>query len=207
MIMRSSTSKDFRAFSLIELLVVMALLGILMVLTLPAVTSIQKSNSLTKAGSDIASVLKLARTYAMANNISVWVGFFNSPEGVNIGVISSRVAGGGPAASQIARVVLHPNVRIVELPSDERRPDADARLSVIGKSEGLPEFALGSNIFEYVLQFTSRGEAKARQNSLSKRIEIALQHSVDGEVPASMKENYCAVQIGALSGNIGVYRP
>jgi prepilin-type N-terminal cleavage/methylation domain-containing protein len=65
-----------RGFSLIELLVVMALIGLLVALTIPAMNSIKGAGNVTKAAYDIAGALEQARAYAMANNTYTWVGFF-----------------------------------------------------------------------------------------------------------------------------------
>jgi prepilin-type N-terminal cleavage/methylation domain-containing protein len=63
-----------RAFSLIELLSVMAIIGMLTAAVLPALNSIKDGGSVTHAAFEIGSVLEQARAYAMANNTYVFVG-------------------------------------------------------------------------------------------------------------------------------------
>jgi prepilin-type N-terminal cleavage/methylation domain-containing protein len=65
-----------RAFTLLELLVVIGIIAILMVLIAPAFTSIKTGNNVTSAAYTIKGVLDQARTYAMANNTYVWTGFY-----------------------------------------------------------------------------------------------------------------------------------
>ena len=62
------------AFSLIELLVVTAIIALMIGLMGPALTGIKDSTDLGKAAYDIAGTLDQARSYAMANNTFVFVG-------------------------------------------------------------------------------------------------------------------------------------
>src|SRR5205823_9978474 len=57
-----------RAFTLLEMLVVMGIIAILMVLLAPAFTSIKSAGDVTGAAYAIKGVLDMARTYAKANN-------------------------------------------------------------------------------------------------------------------------------------------
>jgi len=64
------------AFTMVELLVVMAIFVIMAALVTLAMTGKKQSDSLTRATYDIVGALQIARTYATANNTYVWVGFF-----------------------------------------------------------------------------------------------------------------------------------
>jgi type II secretory pathway pseudopilin PulG len=83
------------------LLVVMGIIAILMVLIVPAFTSMKSGGDVTSAAYTIKGVLDQARTYAMANNTYVWVGFFEedgsvpSPASAGTGrLVMSIVASG-----------------------------------------------------------------------------------------------------------------
>src|SRR5947199_7756596 len=65
-----------RAFTLLEMLVVMGIIAILMVLVAPAFTTIKSGTDATSAAYTIKGILDQARTYAMANNTYTWVGFY-----------------------------------------------------------------------------------------------------------------------------------
>src|SRR5437762_1624120 len=65
-----------RAFTLLEMLVVMGIIAILMVLLAPAFTSIKSAGDVTGAAYTIKGVLDMARTYTKANNTYTWVGFY-----------------------------------------------------------------------------------------------------------------------------------
>lgn len=62
------------AFTLLELLVVMAIMVAIMALVVPAFSSLKSGNDVTKAAYDIAGALNHARAYAMANATYVFVG-------------------------------------------------------------------------------------------------------------------------------------
>src|SRR5215469_13933453 len=65
-----------RAFTLLELVIVVGIIGLLMVLVAPAFTTIKGGTDVTSAAYTIKGVLDTARTYAKANNTYTWVGFF-----------------------------------------------------------------------------------------------------------------------------------
>jgi len=69
-------SSDIRSFTLIELVVVIAVIILLTVLLIPAFTSLKSAGDTTNAAYTIKGVLEQARTYAMANNTYTWVGFY-----------------------------------------------------------------------------------------------------------------------------------
>lgn len=61
-------------FTLVEMLMVVAIIGIVLTFLTPAFTSIKTANDLTSATNGLAGALERARTYAMANNLYVYVG-------------------------------------------------------------------------------------------------------------------------------------
>jgi prepilin-type N-terminal cleavage/methylation domain-containing protein len=70
-----ATVQRFNAFTLLELLIVLGIVGLLLVLMAPAFTTIKGGTDVTSAAYTIKGVLDTARTYAKANNTYTWVGF------------------------------------------------------------------------------------------------------------------------------------
>jgi prepilin-type N-terminal cleavage/methylation domain-containing protein len=64
-----------RAFTLVEMLAVMAVILILLVLAGPVVTALKNAGDVNKAVYDIAGILEQSRAYAMGSNTYVYVGF------------------------------------------------------------------------------------------------------------------------------------
>ncbi len=65
-----------RAFTLVELLCVVAVMGMLVFLAVPALNSLKGAGNVTSSAYEIAAALQRARSYAMTHNTYVWVGFY-----------------------------------------------------------------------------------------------------------------------------------
>jgi prepilin-type N-terminal cleavage/methylation domain-containing protein len=72
---RTTTPRAASGFTLVELLVVIAIIIAMMSLALPAFNAIKGGQDLDTTASEIKGLLDQARTYAMANNTYVYVGF------------------------------------------------------------------------------------------------------------------------------------
>lgn len=72
------------AFTLIEMLLVIATILVVMGLAAPAFNALKGAGDVTKAAYDVAGVIEAARSYAMANNTYTWVGFYEEDAGTLI---------------------------------------------------------------------------------------------------------------------------
>jgi len=81
------------AFTLVELVVVIAIISVLTALLVPAFTNLKGANDLTNAAYTIKGVLEQARTYARVNNTYAWVGFYE--ENGSIASTNPPTAGSG----------------------------------------------------------------------------------------------------------------
>jgi len=73
---RGTSNRNCRAFSLVELLTVLALMSLLTAFVLPAFTTVKDSDNVANAAYTISGQLLRARTYAISHNTYVWVGFY-----------------------------------------------------------------------------------------------------------------------------------
>ena len=73
---RSAERSGVGAFTLFELLIVIAIIAVLLVLIAPAFTSLKSAGDFTSAAYTIKGALDAARTYAKANNTYTWLGFY-----------------------------------------------------------------------------------------------------------------------------------
>ncbi len=69
-------ARGSRGFTLVEMLVVMAIMALLASILLLAVAGFKGSQDISKSSSDIQGVLEQARSLAMADDTYVWIGFF-----------------------------------------------------------------------------------------------------------------------------------
>ncbi len=97
---RRLPSRQRSAFTLIELMVVIGIMTILMVLLVPALTSMKSAGDVTAAANSVAALIEQARAYAMANNTFVWMGFKEvdasrdssaSPQNVGVGRVAVAI--------------------------------------------------------------------------------------------------------------------
>jgi prepilin-type N-terminal cleavage/methylation domain-containing protein len=208
-----------KAFSLVELLVVVALLGVLSLLATMAFNSITRGQGVTKAGYDIAEVMNVARSHAMANNTYTWVGFLpQSNEGLRMTVVASKNGNGTPTntdlsstnseLTQIWKTALLQNIALITAPnSPSNRPAVSANAQLAANTTAILPFSTGTgagklNYNRYVVQFNSRGEARIASGALKNRMEVGV-----GPFNATNIDNYAAIQISALTGSVTVYRP
>jgi prepilin-type N-terminal cleavage/methylation domain-containing protein len=192
-----------QAFSLVELLVVMAIASVLLGLAVAAFSNFGRAGNLSKTAGDLSSLLELARTHAMANNTTVEVGLVNTTDGVMAAVIANR-QGTNTNFTQLGQIRTFPNTRIEEIPEGSR-PESDFVPGTSGG--GLGAFSLRGRNYDMVIQFNSRGEARAEAGRLSRVIEIGIYSSVNGVVPENLRDNFAAIQISGLSGSVQVFRP
>ena len=126
-------------FTLVELLVVLAIMAILLSLVLVSISGTKGSRDLANATYSIQGALEQARTYAMAENTYTWVGFFEenpnatstipAPAGVGQVVLSIVASASGtnpvtPTAglrltglTQVSKLIKLPNVHLDAVPA------------------------------------------------------------------------------------------
>ena len=71
-------------FTLIELMVAIGIITVLMVLVVPAITSLKSAGDITTSAETITGMLAQARAYAMANNTYTWVGFYEEAASASV---------------------------------------------------------------------------------------------------------------------------
>ena len=96
-----SSPKLTRGFTLVELLVVIALMVLILSLALPSLRSMKGAGDVTKAAYDVIGVLEEARAYAIANNTYAWVGFTEVDQSVSDSAVPQKSGVGRVAMAAI----------------------------------------------------------------------------------------------------------
>ena len=203
-------------FSLLELLVVMAIMGIMLYQTVPAISSLQESNNLTFAGQSVIDTFAVARQYAASRNQSVSIRFITSSASTTLGYKGYDVV-------QIWKtdpVTLLPvaSERMIRFPTGIEI-SSDATLSplvaaggggLVGTSSNMPAGSIAGSYVQFsvrpdgniVVSNPPTGEAAARQ---PRYFLTLLPPRYDSS--SALPKNYITVQVNPDTANTSVFRP
>src|SRR5436309_14486499 len=127
-----------RAFTLLEMLIVMGIMATLMVLVAPAFTNLKSAGDVTNAVYGIQGLLDNARTYAKANNTYVFVGFAEVDSSVDSSVSPQITTGASPYGRvAIAVVASKDGTRHFQFATSNQGADWQANYADSGKPEYL----------------------------------------------------------------------
>ena len=187
------------AFSLVELLIVVAIIILLASAVIPATSNVLKGANLNRAGQMVSDQLSVARQEAVSRNQDVEVRFYNITNGLAGGWRALRTmrieqTPTGPVTNALGRLVTLPDSTIISV-SGNLSPlisDATSRSEALGAYGQVPYRAL---------KFRPNGSLEVGVGTnnyltLVDRIETS-------ESPA----NYYTIQINSLSGKTTVFRP
>jgi uncharacterized protein (TIGR02596 family) len=193
------------AFSLVELLVVMALIAILAALTVPAVTSIQESSRVSQGLGLVLSTFSLAAQKASAENRPVTVRLIEGTDGeyARLQLVEKMPDNSARALERIVRLpeglafATSPNLSSLFSLPERTAGGGDPGVS------GLPP---GYNFREF--QFRPDGRlGLGLSNAVSQAWFLTVvpsRHCPDSSAPPA---NFATVQVDPVNGRLSVYRP
>lgn len=182
-------------FSLVELLVAIAIIGLLAALTVPALTSVMQSSDLTRGGQLVADQVNLGRQTASSQNAVIELRFIKVP------------GRKGYAATQLWRAddsgQMSPSRRVVNLPQSVTIADNTLSPAIASLPTGSMTFN-GSSTDYRALQIRPTGEITPIVEMKSLVLTIVPDvFAANTTLPA----NYFLVQINPVTGTPLVYRP
>lgn len=214
-----------RAFTLVELLAVTAVIAVMMVAVVPAFNGISGAGNVTKAAYDLAGTLDQARAYAMANNTYVFVGLVErdgvdsskSGQGqVLMAAMGSKNGTRSFGANNANLVPLSRMRRLENVHLQESVPNTGAMSRPAVQQAcrlandafvAQDSFLASGQQFTKIIQFDPRGMAsiQSASSSVPQWMEIGLV-GARGNVVAET-QNCAAVVLDGVTGATKIYRP
>lgn len=201
-----------RAFSLVELLVVMALIGVLATLAIPAIGSIQRASALSSAENELTSILTLARQTAIAQNQEVEVRLirFKDPaepgSEERLGAFQLFTYNTDGQAIAVSRLKKLPSQILI---------DSGTTLSTLadpslkkgwGAETKPPVSGVGTSYEAWSFRFRPDGSANVPPFPSTPWF-LTLHDVRDGDNLAKPPANYVTLVMDAVNGNITTWRP
>jgi prepilin-type N-terminal cleavage/methylation domain-containing protein len=197
-----------RGFTLVEMLVVIAIMSILMTAGGPVLDKLVSSHSPATVATAISGQLERARSHAMAKNTYVWVrlgavkeepndffiGVYESMEGINKASGAKGVWSAPRFTDFKLSSTLDTRFSRPPVPSTSR-PDIAAWIRFTPTGEA---WVSAGNTNESRIKMVPPATAEA--GTLSPWTEIGLQPTRRGKIPDSAKLDVAAIQISGLTG-------
>lgn len=196
-----------KAFSLTELLIVVAVIALMLALGAPALVSIAQGGAMKKAISSVSDTVELARIEAMSTSSWVLVGFADtSAEGstgglqTSVFVVATRDGTTNMAADNLmplSRPLRLDNVKVLSEPSHWGTNAAVLRGSPFSFQATLAGKAV--QVSDRVLAFSPHGDAVVDPSVHNSWVEIPLRE-VRGT--KEIEEKTASVRVSGMSGQV-----
>jgi uncharacterized protein (TIGR02596 family) len=211
------------AFSLIEMLMVMAVVAIISALVVPASTSMMLSSRLTSSSDQLVATLGLARQTAIARNRPVEVRFYQYADAEVPGEVGGSADSGKFRAFQTFELL--ESGAVVALSKVEQLPDgiifdkgveSTTSLSTLLGNSRNKDFTASSALDPKVIiprvgtSYNCRYFRISPDGSTGLEIKnwfVTLHRLKDGDALLTPPPNFATVQVDAVSGAVKVYRP
>lgn len=221
-----------RAFTLIEMLVVVAIIVLLLVFSQPALSRTLMSSKLSGAGQSLMGAISEAQQLAFANNVPVDIRFFKVPDGFgeneayrSYQIFKITQVFEGTGASAVVKEELVPHGNLVNLPENILIVDSE-ELSPALSGEGLPDVRENSstgysgvedatfNAWRFMPDGTCRKVGKSQNNMATLTYQtltesfLTITSDAGQEITvANLPKNFFTIQVDPFTGKARNYKP
>jgi uncharacterized protein (TIGR02596 family) len=188
------------AFSLIELLVVMAVLAILVSVSVPALTSLTAGSNLNRAGQLVGDQIAMARQEAVAKNRDVQIVFYNLTNGLTKGWRGMSVQRIEQTSSGKVMVAVS---KVAQLPDNVIISESSTLSPMLtAGTTGTTNLANFGSVQYSAFRFRANGSLEGGFGAANNILTLQMA-TAQGNPPS----NYYTIQVNALTGRVSVYRP
>lgn len=194
--------KSAQAMSLLEILLVVALVAIMASLVLPAFVSIAQGSGMKRAVVSVSDSLEQARTEAMATSTWVLIGFSQDdtavPPNLTIMTVASKDGTANTLASNLMPIAKPIRVDSVRILDSARTTNGvllkGSKFEFSATVAGKPR-----NFKDTVIAFSPQGEAVLEKDVLAPWIEIPLSEIRGSQV---MTNRQASIRVSGPSGQV-----
>ena len=206
--MRSS-----QAFTLIELLLVIALMVLLITLVAPAVNSIAVGSNLTRAGQLVGDEIARARQEAVTSNREIEVRFFKLANGAAKGWVAMQIwrvdqTNNGPTTKALGKMVSLPQGVIISDPDTTKlSPLLTSEIATSGTTINLPTYGTVPYVF---FRFRANGatdSAIVETTTTTTGNNFLTLQNANAVTTGSAPSNYYTIAVNPITGKVTIFRP
>ena len=189
------------AFSLIELLVVVAIIGLLMTAAVPALNSVLENGRLTQAATLIVNQFTLARQKASAENKNITLRFIRKDADSPYDRIQLVTLDSANNATPVSRLTTLPMQTAIASDTALTSLMSLESTASSAKDPSLPE--LGTSYLYKQCTFRPRGSLDLNIQSNWFATVVLQRNASNTTAPA----NFATIQIDPVNGGLQIYRP
>jgi uncharacterized protein (TIGR02596 family) len=188
------------AFSLIELLVVVAIIGIMAAIAVPAFSSISAASGITRAGQLVGDQIILARQEASSKNRDVEVRFIDMTNGAWSGYTALQLWIAGESGTNklpLSKIIKLPEGAIISS-NISLSPLLTADTTTIGSTN------FGATTCSYKgFRIRANGSPSSSITTNNNFLTVIMARDANQTPPA----NYYSVSVNPITSKVKIYRP